>query len=187
MKFKVGDRVEVLSGPAHVDHPEAIGPGTVEYASIDESFLGGESYRVAVDAVSDYWFYSRDQLRPLDESSVVEIEIGKPQPKVGDHVRLTGVVVSVDFDGGCNLLLTDGRNDTYVSVAEAGHLEIIRQPFKRGEVVWVIGERMTPDTHLGPYIVVKNEDEDSGDLFVVGDRHGDEVFCGDPYDYERRP
>jgi hypothetical protein len=152
-------------------------------ALVDKWRTFQDNYAQALERTVDAMSATQKTTQP----AVEEIEIGKPRPKVGDHVRLTGVVVSVDFDGGCNLLLTDGRNDTYVSAAEAGHLEIIRQPFKRGEVVWMIGERMTPDTHLGPYIVVKNEDEDSGDLFVVGDRHGDEVFCGDPYDYERRP
>jgi hypothetical protein len=67
-----------------------------------------------------------DQLKPTPAPSIT----------VGTQVRLTGVVVQVE-KGYLDIHLDgDGGGVTCITPEAAKYAEVIRQPFKRGEVVW---------------------------------------------------
>lgn len=174
MQFKVGDRVEVLRPAEGTISTEAnnIGLGTVERLGSDNSI------KVKVDTNESGWWYERGDVR----HAVEEIEIHPtPSITVGTQVRLTGVVTEVfESEGTAQISIADGPR---VSVRTEA-IEVIRQPFKRGEVVWlreVAGKAEGPE----PYVVLN--DESLGLIDVACCRTGFHIANDSAEAYERRP
>jgi hypothetical protein len=110
-----------------------------------------------------------DQLKPTPTPSIT----------VGTQVRLTGVVVNVDIQGYVDVHLDgDGGGVTSITPEAAKYAEVIRQPFKRGEVVYF---KRGDD----PCVVV--EDESGNRVLLVEplpDEKAEYVYADQ---YERRP
>ena len=110
----------------------------------------------------------------------------KPSPKVGDRVRLTGVVLDDPYEDSRVLTISvDGAEDSPRGrvVVAPEHLEIIRQPFKRGEEVF---EREVPHDAMSWTVT---SDEDTGGTFYVvqSNLEGVQVQMRLADEFERRP
>lgn len=105
----------------------------------------------------------------------------KPSIKVGDQVRLTGVVWLVDSSG----VWVDfpGADHPQRVKAPFDAIEVIRQPFKRGEVVW--------PTEGGEYdeswFLVSDEAEGKVLAVATDPEEYQHIVALDVDDYERRP
>jgi DNA-binding beta-propeller fold protein YncE len=104
-----------------------------------------------------------------------------PSITVGTQVRLTGVVkYGADADGDLITIESDGL----VFVVPVAALEVIRQPFKRGEVVWFTGPLLV-DGDDGSRVVVT--DEADGNVLIVAPYDEATAYLQPAEDYERRP
>lgn len=167
MSFKVGDRVEVLTPADGASYSSNnVGEGTV--LSIEHG-----NYKVKVDSNAKAWFYRENQLRPLGTTEATP----KPSIKVGDQVRLTGVVWLTDDSGAW--VDFPGTDHPQRVKAAFENLEVIRQPFKRGEVVY---PKARPDTE---WMIVA--DEQDGQALAVVAEEGWKVVKLKTQGYERRP
>jgi hypothetical protein len=108
---------------------------------------------------------------------------------VGTQVRLTGVVVNVDIQGYVDIHLEgDGGAATSITPEAAKYIEVIRQPFKRGEVVWFTGPLLSiggDDGDDGSRVVVT--DEADGKVLIVAPQDESIAYLSPAEDYERRP
>lgn len=106
-----------------------------------------------------------------------------PSITVGTQVRLTGVVSEVDSAATARHIGVKFGNseDEPLLWFSAGEVEVIRQPFKRGEVVWSCGAVAT-----GEQYVVFN-DETNGRVDVVHCLTGTATTDNDISRFERRP
>lgn len=181
MQFKVGDRVEAIKPPNGVEDSEADQIGLGHLTAINPDGQFGETHAVRLDS-GDEWYYSEDRLR----HAIEKIEIHPtPSITVGTQVRLTGVVENVSADGyWVNVHLDGSENEkVYVNVTWNG-LEVIRQPFKRGEVVYLETEA-TKDV---PCRVLEDENAYSeGLILLVAESVGSKAEYVLATDYERRP
>lgn len=172
MSFKVGDRVEVLTPADGASYSSNnVGEGTV--LSIEHG-----NYKVKVDSNAKAWFYRENQLRPLGTTEATP----KPSIKVGDQVRLTGVVTAA-YESGTVGVQVDGMAFGTISISDIDRLEVIRQPFKRGEVVW--------PTEGGEYdeswFLVSDEAEGKVLAVATDPEEYQHIVALDVDDYERRP
>jgi hypothetical protein len=116
----------------------------------------------------------------MKERGIDPTENPTPSITVGTQVRLTGVVRQVQPNGAIGV-------DVYVGCQNGLHwfrpeeVEVIRQPFKRGEVVWSCGAVAT-----GEQYVVFN-DENNGRVDVVHCDTGTATKGNDASRFERRP
>lgn len=80
------------------------------------------------------------------------------------------------------LIQLAGTNDEQarVLVTNPDALEVIRQPFKRGEVVYHVGE---PDSEIRTVVT----DEEDGHVLLARHLDGSEVMEWSVEDFERRP
>lgn len=102
----------------------------------------------------------------------------KPSIQVGSQVRLTGVVTGVSEQLEVATMDVDGS--TSEVEADFSALEVIRQPFKRGEVVYHVGD---PDSEVRTVVT----DEKNGHVLLARHLHGSEVMVWSVEDFERRP
>lgn len=105
---------------------------------------------------------------------------------VGTQVRLTGVVWLVDSSG----VWVDfpGADHPQRVKAPFDAIEVIRQPFKRGEVVWFTGPLLSiggDDGDDGSRVVVT--DEADGKVLIVAPQDESIAYLSPAEDYERRP
>lgn len=108
-----------------------------------------------------------------------------PSITVGTQVRLTGVVVTdePDIDGDYAVAVEGARksyNKVWFNPTDFRNLEVIRQPFKRGEVVYNRDE-----SEPEPFVVLN--DESLGMVDVACCRTGFHIANDNPEAYERRP
>ena len=133
-----------------------------------------EALAQAVDA-------RREDLKPTEPTPT-------PSITVGTQVRLTGVVTGswgpkgdqVMVDVGCDIGLPLNVGGNSITL-KPEHLEVIRQPFKRGEVVYSCGAVATGDQ----YVVFNDEFE--GRIDVVHCPTGTATTNNDASRFERRP
>jgi hypothetical protein len=126
--------------------------------------------------------YSHPRTCWFDKCSMLDNSKPTPTPSitVGTQVRLTGVVREVQLNGVVGV-------DIYVGCQGGLHwfkpseIEVIRQPFKRGEVVWSVGA-----VNTGEQYVVFN-DEFEGRIDVVHCPTGTATTNNDASRFERRP
>jgi hypothetical protein len=173
-QYKVGDRVEVLAPAEGVGDWDKnnIGHGTVERTSTDKS----GSVQIKVDTNDYAWWYQLENvrlLRPINEPTETT-----PSITVGTQVRLTGVVTGRLNEEEEVVWVT--ANDFSCPIP-VGALEVIRQPFRRGEVVWSVGA-----VNTGEQYVVFN-DEFEGRIDVVHCPTGTATTNNDASLFERRP
>lgn len=140
-----------------------------------------DSYAVALEKAVDA---RRESLKPMSTEPTPT-----PSITVGTQVRLTGVVRAektqgqgdVMVDVGCHVSIPLGVGGMCICVP-ADALEVIRQPFKRGEVVYPKGEQARPDTE---WMIVA--DEQGGQALAVVAKEGWKVVKLETQGYERRP
>lgn len=108
-----------------------------------------------------------------EEGTFLEQPNSKPSIQVGAQVRLTGVVAS--RDGGF-VWVDVGFQRLCIEHEET--LEVIRQPFKRGEVVYRPNENI-------PCVVLVSES--NGKVVLTEAREGAYAREMDADKYERRP
>lgn len=124
-----------------------------------------------------------------EEGTFLEKPAPQPSIQVGAQVRLTGVVTyleNVAGGNGCGVLLTGGEHDSYLSEEERQHIEVIRQPFKRGEVVYALGLEESPHLADFPWLVVVDENAVETGMVTLADANG-APHTVDATRYERRP
>ena len=108
-----------------------------------------------------------------------------PSITVGTQVRLTGVVVRQEvIDDAVWVAVKGGFSTDAEVLIQPEHFEVIRQPFKRGEVVWSCGAVAT-----GIAFQVLADETDSGDVLLIkeSDEGGNRSFVAHHSDFERRP
>lgn len=167
MQFKVGDRVEVLTPAEGVgkEFSNEVGVGTIKAIGNDLSV------KVELPGNFHSWWYKPEQLR----HAIEEIEIHPTLSiTVGTQVRLTGVTMSSGKDGEVVTIESDG----FVFGVPVGALEVIRQPFKRGEVVYF-------EDHGIACVVL--EDEQNGRMLLIEASEGKYATYVDAANYQRRP
>jgi hypothetical protein len=103
-------------------------------------------------------------------------DLTTPSITVGTQVRLTGVVRLVDSAGAW--VDFPGADHPQRVKAPFDAIEVIHQPFKRGEVVWSVNS--------GDMFVVFNDERD-GKVDVVDCTAGMSGLEEEAIDYERRP
>jgi hypothetical protein len=170
MEFKVGDRVEAIKGPSNTQHDDYIGPGTI--TAIRTNNRQGEDCQLDLDMGEKAWWFAEESLRPLKTPT--------PSITVGTQVRLTGVVAHMYRDGYLDIQLVGDEGNTTVTPEAAKHIKVIRQPFKRGEVIWSVGA-----VNTGEQYVVFN-DEFEGRIDVVHCPTGTATTNNDASRFERR-
>jgi hypothetical protein len=169
MQFKVGDRVEAIKGPSNTEHDDYVGPGTI--VAVRQGNRCDEDVQVDLDMGEKSWWFAEESLRPLKPTPT-------PSITVGTQVRLTGVVTGKLNEEEEVVWVT--ANDFSCPIP-VGALEVIRQPFKRGEVVYSCGA-----IAAGERYVVFNDERD-GFVDIVHCDSGTAATYNDAKRFERRP
>lgn len=174
MEFKVGDRVEVLEPADGVGITQENNTGLGSVVRVDKH---GCQLEIKVDDNDRAWWYGLDKVRRA-------MTVPKPTPSitVGTQVRLTGVVInSTNEQCWVSVFGADvGQEGLLIFYDPFDNLEVIRQPFKRGEVVWSV------NSQIDEAFVVVN-DEQQGMVDVTCCRNGHFTACDSASIYERRP
>lgn len=111
-----------------------------------------------------------------------EKEAATPSITVGAQVRLTGVVEMAYYDGSAAIVFEGGETSTNMDAREMKHAEVIRQPFKRGEVVWAINDPISD-----PWLLVADEKDGKALAVLESVQSGHTVVALNVDRYERRP
>lgn len=103
-----------------------------------------------------------------------------PSITVGTQVRLTGVVGDKDGDKRIRVDFGEDAEDEWAWIpCKAKCLEVIRQPFKRGEVVW--------DNDADQEYVITGDEDENGKVYAVLSNRVAAVVNVSASIFERRP